>query len=95
MTIFEQRLAARGLTLVIRDWSQLDYIGRPFCEPMMGFETGEALSDRFEILTAYTTRHPLDQFVSLMSLPVMQGALTPEQYRQDMVGLAGEGDGRD
>lgn len=74
-----KRARERGLALVVREWSHLDVIGRPFCKPPLRPVMLEALADRFEIAQAITVRHPVDQYLSLVRLDVVKG-LTVEEY---------------
>ena len=80
VSLCETRAAARGDTLVLRDWSHMDYIAAPYGRPKHGFGLGEALETAFDLRVSTTTRHPLDQYVSLMQLPVVARALTIEGY---------------
>ena len=57
---------SRGEHLVLRDWSHLDYYGKPFIEkPLMGSGLRDSLTELFEIIEACTVRHPIDQYLSL------------------------------
>jgi len=77
----ELRARERGRTLVIREWSHLDVIGRSFCEPTFRFLLGEALAPRFEIAQAITVRHPVDQYLSLVRLDAVRGMTVGEYLR--------------
>jgi hypothetical protein len=67
--------------LVIRDWSHLDFTGVPFiAKPAHRLLTAEALANRFELLQVCTVRHPLDQWLSLSQLAVVQGRLTLDGF---------------
>jgi len=62
--------------LVIRDWSHLDFTGVPFvARPAHRLLTAEALASRFELRQVCSVRHPLDQWLSLSQLAVVQGRL--------------------
>ena len=67
----ETRAAGRGEALVLRDWSHLDYYGLPYTKATMGAGLRESLGDAYEILEACTTRHPVDQYVSLSGVEVI------------------------
>jgi hypothetical protein len=76
----EERCRARGLALVIRDWSHLDFIGVPFRRETGGaLETVAALAPHFALHRFATVRHPVAQWLSLKRL---QGTteLTLERY---------------
>lgn len=57
--------ARQKKTLVIRDWTHMDFHAFPFGEPGMGNGLSEALGGLFEIVETCTVRHPLDQYLSL------------------------------
>jgi hypothetical protein len=79
--LIHQRALDAGQRLVIRDWSHLDFTGVPFvAEPAYRLLTADALAGRFELRRICTVRHPLDQWLSLRGLAVVQGRLTLERY---------------
>jgi hypothetical protein len=58
--------AARGKTLVLRDWSHLDFNGIPFSDDPPGYSTHlELLRTKFDVVAAATVRHPVAQWLSL------------------------------
>ena len=68
------RVKQQGKTLVIRDWSYLDYFGRPFTnKPFGNSMLQKVLSRRFDILEVSIIRHPVDLWISLKKLPSMKG----------------------
>ena len=76
-----RRAAEAGQRLVIRDWSHLDFTGVPFvANPAYRLLTAEALASRFELHQVCTVRHPLDQWLSLRQLAVVQGKLSLDGY---------------
>jgi Sulfotransferase family len=76
-----QRAADAGQRLVIRDWSHLDFTGVPFvASPAYRLLTADALAGRFELRQICTVRHPLDQWLSLRGLAVVQGKLILDDY---------------
>ena len=79
--LIRRRAADRGRALVVRDWSHLDFTGVPFVErPAYRLLTAEALHPAFALRQLCTVRHPLDQWLSLRRLALVQGRLTPEAY---------------
>ena len=75
--LIRRRAEDCGQRLLIRDWSHLDFTGVPFvARPAHRLLTAEALAARFELLQVCTVRHPLDQWLSLSRLAVVQGRLT-------------------
>lgn len=57
----------RGTTLVLRDWSHVDYVRGGGLPPSAHPRLIEALAPRMEISRLVTTRHPLDIWLSLLS----------------------------
>jgi Sulfotransferase family len=79
--LIHRRAADSGQRLVLRDWSHLDFTGVPFItKPAYRLLTAEALKGRFDLRQVCTVRHPLDQWLSLRQLAVIQGKLTLEAY---------------
>jgi hypothetical protein len=75
------RCEATGRTLVVRDWTHLDYTGVPFLEPRYKLTTRERLADAFDRVHATATvRHPIDQWLSLNKLPIVRGRLPIKDY---------------
>lgn len=67
VALIEARARERGLTLVIRDWNHMDFIGLPYAEGPSAtglagkMELAEMLAGRFELRRIALTRHPLDE----------------------------------
>ncbi len=80
VSMCELRASARGERLVLRDWSHLDYIGVPFVKPGYGFALGDMLESAYDLRVVTTVRHPIDQYLSLMGLPVVMQKLDFERY---------------
>ncbi len=70
----ETRASGSGDSLVLRDWSHLDYYGLPFVNASMGTGLRDSLGEAYEIVEACTTRHPVDQYLSLGTVGVIAGA---------------------
>lgn len=85
--ICHTRTASRGSTLVLRDWSHIDYIGLPWTEPVFGSALCDALESRFRVVRSATVRHPIDQWISLKKLPILND-LTLKQYLRGCVEFA-------
>lgn len=76
-----ERAGARGLDLVLRDWSHLDFTGVPFVpRPTYRLLLADALRARFELVQTCTVRHPIDQWLSVSRLQVVQGRLFLEPF---------------
>ncbi|MDP0499605.1 MAG: sulfotransferase [Verrucomicrobiota bacterium JB022] len=75
------RIEKRGGTMLIRDWTHLDFIAKPFLqEPSYQLTTAQLLSELFTVRSYVTVRHPLDQFLSLARLDVMRGQLAALEF---------------
>jgi hypothetical protein len=76
IALVHARAAGRGALLVIRDWTHLDFTGVPYVpRPPYALGLVEALAPSFDILHMATVRHPIDQWLSLRRLRVMQGVI--------------------
>ncbi|GAB4386018.1 MAG: hypothetical protein Kow0022_13910 [Phycisphaerales bacterium] len=71
------RASAKGQVLLLRDWSHIDYHGVPYQRPTMRPRVVEVLEKQFEVVRTATVRHPIDQYLSLMNLAIMQGVPMP------------------
>ncbi|MCA9312300.1 MAG: hypothetical protein KDA21_13885 [Phycisphaerales bacterium] len=70
-------------TLVIRDWSHIDFHAAPYVRTAAGTSAlRRALEPSFTLIATSTVRHPIDQWLSLRRLTTMQGAITLGQYLQ-------------
>lgn len=75
------RAEARGLRLVIRDWSHLDFTGPPLVrEPSCRLLTAETLAPHFRLRQVATVRHPIDQWQSLRRVPLMRGRIDLDRF---------------
>ncbi len=63
----DKLVQARGKSLVVRDWTHLDFIGYPYRQPLYRLNLEDLLSRRFTIKSVFTVRHPLDQWLSHLS----------------------------
>jgi hypothetical protein len=65
IAVIAERCAARGDILVLRDWTFVDFLGKPYVDqPSYRLGLAECLRDRFELRQVATVRHPLDQWLS-------------------------------
>lgn len=79
-----RRAENRGKTLVIRDWTHLDFTAAPFlAERSYRLTTAEVLRQAFDVIHVATVRHPIDQWLSLRQLDVMQNKITLEEFLRD------------
>jgi hypothetical protein len=67
------RVEASGHTLVIRDWSHLDFTGIPFIEaPAYRLLLAELLREKYRVIHTATVRHPVDQWISLNKVAIIK-----------------------
>ncbi|MEX2366842.1 MAG: hypothetical protein WD601_09560 [Pseudohongiellaceae bacterium] len=67
--------------LIVRDWSHLNFTGVPYTTRPCGQALQhEVLSRTFSVHAFATVRHPLDTYLSLSRLQVVQGKLTVKSY---------------
>jgi len=78
-----QKCEEHNKILVIRDWSHLDFIATPFLKERTNrFTICDILADYFNIKEVALTRHPIDQWLSLSKLQIMQDKLTLNDFLQ-------------
>ena len=67
--------------LVLRDWSHADFTGIPFFTDLSyRFTTAEALSNRYSNIQVATTRHPIDQWLSINDQKLLRGKITLPEF---------------
>jgi hypothetical protein len=82
--LVRQRAEDRGKTLVIRDWTHLDFTAVPFlAERSYRLTTAEVLRQAFDVINVATVRHPIDQWLSLHRLSTMQDKINLEEFLYD------------
>jgi hypothetical protein len=75
--LIHRRAAECNQRLVLRDWSHLDFTGVPFvAKPSYRLLLADACAKQFDLRQVCTVRHPLDQWLSLRRLAILQGKLT-------------------
>jgi hypothetical protein len=78
--LIAERCQQQNKTLVLRDWSHLDFIGIPFGQASYRSGLVEALQKDFDLLRYSTVRHPLDQWLSLTKNPMFAERLAKPKY---------------
>ena len=79
--LINNKVEQRGKKLVLRDWTHLDYTAVPFLQqPSYRLLLNEALVQNFNVLRITTTRHPIDQCLSLNRLLLVHNKISLEQY---------------
>ncbi len=81
MGYIHERAEKAEKTLVIRDWAHLDFVAVPFL-PMPSNRLGlrDVLIQNFNLRSLCLVRHPLDAYLSLRKLPIMQRNLSVEFF---------------
>lgn len=81
IAMIHKRCRDQNKTLVIRDWSHLDFTAVPFLpKPSYRLITADFLRQRFSVIQTATVRHPIDQWLSLRRLILVQGKITLENF---------------
>lgn len=81
IAVIQERCLEQNKTLILRDWSHLDFTAVPFLEkPSYRLLTAEALSDKFTINNTATVRHPIDQWLSLRNLELLHAKIKLEEF---------------
>ena len=79
--LIHARARERGLELVLRDWSHLDFLGMPLvADPPYRSLLAEVLGSHFELVRMATVRHPFDQWLSSATFPSIRDHLSPEAF---------------
>lgn len=79
--LIDARAAARGMTLVLRDWSHLDFLGPPHLAAPTGRRgLNEALAELYAIRETCTVRHPIDQWQSTRRLLGLRGRVRLDEF---------------
>tara|TARA_B100001559_G_C16385902_1_gene568801 strand:+ start:213 stop:1010 length:798 start_codon:yes stop_codon:yes gene_type:complete len=64
--IINEKIKKQNKFLILRDWSFIDYLGKPFIEPTNKNILLELLRKDFEIKNIFLLRDPLETFLSCM-----------------------------
>ena len=67
-----QKVSDRDETLILRDWSHVDFVGFPFNDqPSRELELAKSLSPEFDVLNIASVRNPIDQYLSMKKLTLL------------------------
>ena len=81
IALIHEKCLKQSKTLIIRDWSHLDFTAVPFLQrPSYRLLTADVLSDRFTVRNTAAVRHPIDQWLSLRNLRLLHGRITLEEF---------------
>ncbi|HZW10020.1 MAG TPA: hypothetical protein VFF69_08960 [Phycisphaerales bacterium] len=78
--LLAERAERRGKTLLLRDWSHLDFVGAPFVEPSLTSRTAAILAGALAPRRFATVRHPADQWASQQELDLLRGKVDLGAY---------------
>lgn len=80
IALLTERAEARGKTLLLRDWSHLDFLGVPITTPSFQSRSMQLLGLRHKLRCFATVRHPADQWASQQRLDLLRGRVEIEAY---------------
>jgi hypothetical protein len=81
ISLIAERCSTKGKVLLLRDWSHLDFTAVPFLpEPSYRLTLAEVLAERFRVVHTASVRHPIDQWLSLRRLPLLQGKISVGEF---------------
>jgi hypothetical protein len=79
--LIQQRSQEQDYDLIIRDWAHLDFFGVPWTNNLSyRLDTAETLAPDFHLIQSAIVRHPIDQWLSMNRLPLLEGKLTLEGF---------------
>ena len=83
ISLINQRCLERGKTLLIRDWSHLDFTAVPFfLERTDRLTTADVLQNDFTVVNTASVRHPIDQWLSLRGQAIMRNRIDLKTFLQ-------------
>jgi len=81
IVLIETRCRERNLSLILRDWAHLDFIGVPFVSKPSGTpELADILALNFSMNRIYLVRHPVDIWQSLIRDSRLKAAISLERF---------------
>jgi hypothetical protein len=79
--VFHDRCETRGISLVLRDYNYIDFIGVPFIDrPPRRRILCDALPPHIPVRAVALIRHPIDQWLSLCKHTEVNTVLTPSDF---------------
>ena len=87
--LISKRCNKKNKTLIIRDWSHLDFMAIPYLSyPSHHLTITKVLQKKFTTIDTITVRHPIDQWLSLRKLAVMKNKLTVDMFLHGYLNFA-------
>ena len=81
--IIDRQARAAGGSLVLRDWAHLDFMAVPFLpRPGHRLLLADVLRSAFEPCQIALVRHPVDEWLSLRKLAILNGELSLDAYME-------------
>ena len=81
ISLIARRCEKNGQTLVLRDWSHIDFIAAPFVSaPGYQLTLAKLSQGKFSVFNTAIVRHPFDQWSSLIKMHVMKGQLSVQEF---------------
>lgn len=81
LKMIQRKVQEKNGNLIIRDWSHIDFTAIPFVN-RCSYELTQSqlLSPHMEVNHLATVRHPIDSYLSVSKLSILQDKLTLENY---------------
>ena len=86
IVLVQKRAAEKGKILVVRDWTHLDFCSVPYHNnPTYNSKLVSDLEQDFTVIRTCTVRHPIDQWISSLKLPLLakDSHFTVERFLHD------------
>ncbi|MDH5300721.1 MAG: hypothetical protein OEW58_05095, partial [Gammaproteobacteria bacterium] len=80
ITEIRNRVSKNGGKLIIRDWTHIDFTGIPFTTPSYQLKQKNSLGNLFNLHDIATVRHPIDSYLSLNNLKIVNGRISVKSY---------------
>lgn len=81
IALIRDRAAENDLHLILRDWAHLDFIAVPFLPiPSNRFGLVDYLAEQFDLRRLCLVRHPIDNWLSLRKLRILNGGVSIETF---------------
>lgn len=87
--LIARRAKGQNKHLLIRDWSHLDFTGTPWIDnPSYQLNTANVLKQYFDLKQITTVRHPIDQWLSLEKLGLINGKINIPTFLKGYLAFA-------
>lgn len=87
--LISERCRERGLNLIIRDWTHIDFITSPYpAQPTYRLSQYDLLEEHFDVKHIAIVRDPIDSFLSLTRLEEFRGKLSLAVFMKEYLRYA-------